>query len=118
MNIEEFRAYCLKKEGVTEGFPFDDKVLVFKVLGKMFALANIEEFDRFNVKCNPERAIELRERYEGIKPGYHMSKIHWNTVFVNEDVPTKLLLEFIDDSYKIIANSLPKKLRITLNNIS
>ena len=114
MNIEDLRNYCLTKKGVTEHFPFDDKVLVFKVLNKKFVLANIENFDRFNAKCNPERAIELREMYQAIKPGYHMSKIHWNTVFVNRDLPQKLVLELIDHSYDLIVESLPKKLRQTL----
>ena len=114
MNIEDLRNYCLAKKGVTEHFPFDDKVLVFKVLNKIFVLANIENFDRFNVKCNPERAIELREMYQAIEPGYHMSKIHWNTVFVNRDLPQKLVLELIDHSYDLIVESLPKKLRQTL----
>lgn len=114
MNIEDLRNYCLAKKGVTEHFPFDDKVLVFKVLNKMFVLTNIENFDRFNAKCNPERAIELREMYQAIEPGYHMSKIHWNTVFVNRDLPQKLVLELIDHSYDIIVESLPKKLRQTL----
>jgi predicted DNA-binding protein (MmcQ/YjbR family) len=114
MNIEDLRNYCLAKKGVTEHFPFDDKVLVFKVLNKMFVLANIENFDRFNAKCNPERAIELREMYQAIEPGYHMSKIHWNTVFVNRDLPQKLVLELIDHSYDLIVESLPKTLRQTL----
>jgi predicted DNA-binding protein (MmcQ/YjbR family) len=114
MNIEDLRNYCLAKKGVTEHFPFDDKVLVFKVLNKMFVLANIENFDRLNAKCNPERAIELREMYQAIEPGYHMSKIHWNTVFVNRDLPQKLPLELIDHSYDLIVESLPKTLRQTL----
>ena len=114
MNIEDLRNYCLAKRGVTEHFPFDDKVLVFKVLNKMFVLANIENFDRFNAKCNPERAIELREMYQAIEPGYHMSKIHWNTIFVNRDLPQNLILELIDHSYDLIVESLPKKLRQTL----
>jgi predicted DNA-binding protein (MmcQ/YjbR family) len=114
MNIEDLRNYCLAKKGVTEHFPFDDKVLVFKVLNKMFVLANIENFDRFNAKCNPEKAIELREMYQAIEPGYHMSKIHWNSVFVNRDLPQILALELIDHSYDLIVESLPKKLRQTL----
>jgi predicted DNA-binding protein (MmcQ/YjbR family) len=111
MNIEVFRDYCLSKKGVTESFPFDNKTLVFKVGNKMFALADVEEFTFANLKCDPERAIELRETYTGIKPGYHMSKIHWNSVMVNEDVPSDVFLELVDLSYKLIVESLPKKLR-------
>ena len=79
MNIEEYREYCIGKPGVTEGFPFDLNTLVFKVMGKMFALTNVDLFVSINLKCDPDYAIELREQYEGIKPGYHMSKKHWNT---------------------------------------
>jgi predicted DNA-binding protein (MmcQ/YjbR family) len=114
MNIEDLRNYCMAKKGVTEHFPFDDKVLAFKVLNKIFVLANIENFDRFNAKCNPERALELREMYQAVEPGYHMSKIHWNSVFVNRDLPPKLAFELIDHSYDLIVESLPKKLRQTL----
>lgn len=115
MNIEEYRDYCLSKKGTSEHFPFDNKTLVFKVGGKMFALADVENFESINLKCNPERSIELRETYQGIKPGYHMSKVHWNTVSVFEDVPVSLLLELIDHSYELIVDSLPKK---TKNELS
>jgi predicted DNA-binding protein (MmcQ/YjbR family) len=111
MNIEEFREYCIQKKGVTEAFPFDKNTLVFKVMGKMFALADVEAFDFINLKSNPEKAVELREKYQGIKPGYHMSKIHWNSVYVNTDVRDKLVFELIDDSYKLIVSSLTKKLK-------
>lgn len=111
MNIESFRDYCLAKPGVTEGFPFDSKTLVFKVMGKMFALTNVDLFQSINLKCDPEYAIELRETFQGVKPGYHMSKKHWNTVTVQSDVPEKLLLEFIDQSYNLVVKSLTKKLR-------
>ena len=111
MNIEVFRDYCLSKKGVTESFPFDNKTLVFKVGGKMFALADVEEFSFANLKCTPEKAIELRETYTGIKPGYHMNKTHWNSIMVNEDVPSNLFLELVDLSYVLIVESLPKKLR-------
>lgn len=115
MNIEEFRDYCLKKKVVTEHFPFDNKTLVFKVGGKMFALADVEEFNSINLKCDPERAVELREAYHGVKPGYHMSKVHWNTVAVYEDVPESLILELIDHSYHLIVKSLPKKMKHELS---
>ncbi len=111
MNIEEFRDYCVKKKGVTEHFPFDQNTLVFKVMGKMFALADVETFDFINLKSEPEKAVELREKYQGIKPGYHMSKIHWNSVYVNTDVSDRLLLELVDDSYKLVVSSLTKKLK-------
>lgn len=115
MNIEEFRDYCLKKNTVTEHFPFDDKTLVFKVGGKMFALTDVVDFSSINLKCDPERAIELREVYNGVKPGYHMSKDHWNTVAVYEDVPESLILELIDHSYQLIVNSLSKKIKNELS---
>lgn len=117
MNIEEYRDYCIAKPGVTEGFPFNGSTLVFKVMGKMFALTDIELFESINLKCNPERAIELREQFEGIKPGYHMSKKHWNTVTIESDVPTKLLISLIDDSYNLVVKSLTKKLQEELKQL-
>lgn len=108
MDIESFRAYCLAKPGVSEGFPFDEKTLVFKVLGKLFALTNIEEFERVNLKCDPERAQELRADFDAIQPGYHMNKQHWNTVTI-KGVPNHLLLELIDHSYDLIVSKLTKK---------
>ena len=111
MNIEDFREYCVQKKGVTEEFPFDKNTLVFKVMGKMFALTNVELFDFVNLKCDVEKAIELREKFEGILPGYHMSKTHWNSVFINSDMNNQLFIELIDDSYNLVAKSLSKKLR-------
>ena len=111
MNFEDFRNYCLRKPFVTEGFPFDGSTLVFKVAGKMFALADVDNFQGVNLKADPERSIDLRERYMGITPGYHMNKQHWNTVSVNEDVPNTLFVELIDHSYDLVYASLPKKLR-------
>jgi predicted DNA-binding protein (MmcQ/YjbR family) len=110
MHTEAFREYCLSKKGVTEGFPFDRDTLVFKVMGKMFAVVPLERFPpQANLKCDPEKSLELREAYEGkILPGYHMSKIHWNTVHI-EQLPENLLRELIDHSYKLIVASLPKK---------
>jgi predicted DNA-binding protein (MmcQ/YjbR family) len=116
MNIEEFRFYCLHKKAVTEEFPFDEVTLVFKVGGKMFALTGLDspEF-KINLKCDPDRAEELREEYDGtIIPGYHMSKKHWNTVFVNKSISEKLVKELIDHSYELVVNSLPKKNRENL----
>ncbi|MFT5778324.1 MAG: putative DNA-binding protein (MmcQ/YjbR family) [Crocinitomicaceae bacterium] len=111
MNIEAFRDHCLSKSGVTEGFPFDKTTLVFKVAGKMFALASIELFEYVNLKCDPERAIELRETYNGVKSGYHMNKRLWNSVSVDSDVPELLFIELVDHSYDLVVKSLPKRLR-------
>ena len=114
MNIESYREYCLAKKGVTEDFPFDNETLVFKVGGKMFALTGIEQFKSINLKCDPERAVELREQYPGILPGYHMSKKHWNTVMMDGSVPMKLIIQMIDDSYNLVLSSLPKRERDAL----
>mgnify|MGYP000038057068 FL=1 len=111
MNIEEYRDFCLQKKGVTEGFPFDEKTLVFKVAGKMFALTDVDVFSYVNLKCDPERAIELRKTYNGVKAGWHMNKRLWNSVSVEKDVPEELLLELITHSYNEIAKTLTKKLR-------
>lgn len=120
MHIERFRAYCLALPGVTEGFPFNATTLVFKVGGKMFALADIDEFVAMNLKCDPERAVELRESYAGIQAGWHMNKTHWNTVAIDEDVPEDLQFELIDLSYRLVRDSLPRKIResIVQENIS
>jgi predicted DNA-binding protein (MmcQ/YjbR family) len=109
VNIETYREYCLSKPGVTESFPFNDTTLVFKVVGKVFALAGIENFRQINLKCDPEKAIELRADYNGVIPGFHMNKKHWNTVSIFEDLPTKLIFELIDHSYNLVVLSLTKK---------
>ena len=109
MNIEELRDHCLEKPGVTEGFPFGEDTLVFKVAGKIFLLIGLEQGDRFNVKCDPELAVELRERYTEVQPGYHMNKKMWNTVFMNGTLTRKQLLEMVDHSYEQVVKSLPKK---------
>lgn len=111
MNIEEYRNYCISKKGVSEGFPFDQKTLVFKVMDKMFALTDLETFNFVNLKSEPDYAVELREQYEGVKPGYHMSKKHWNSVYIHDDVPKELIYKLIDDSYNLIVSSLTKKLK-------
>ena len=114
MHIDEFREYCLKRQGVTEEFPFDNSTLVFKVKGKMFALCNVERYESFNLKCDPERAIELRELHPDlIKPGYHMSEKHWNTVSA-EGLQPKLQKELIDHSYDLVVASLPKRVQSEL----
>ncbi len=111
MNIEDFRAYCLSKPGVTEGFPFDETTLVFKVGGKMFALLDVDAFESVNLKCDPEKAVELRERFTGVQPGYHMNKKHWNTVQMDGSVPDPLILEWLNDSYDLVLKKLPKAVR-------
>ena len=118
MNIETLRTYCLAKKGVTEEFPFDAETLVFKVMGKMFALAPLERLpSQVNLKCNPEKAIALREEYDGaILPGYHMSKVHWNTLII-EKISPKLILELIDHSYNLVVSKLTKKLKEELSNL-
>lgn len=111
MTLEDLQAYCGKKAGVSWDTPFGPDVLVFRVMGKMFALAPISVFDTVNLKCDPERAIELRERFDGITPGYHMNKQHWNTVDVSGSVPEKLIRELVDHSYELVRDSLPRKVR-------
>jgi predicted DNA-binding protein (MmcQ/YjbR family) len=108
MNITFFREYCLTKPGTTEDTPFDENTLCFKVGGKIFAIIDIELFESVNLKCDPERAVELREQFDGIIPGYHMNKKHWNTVSFDGSVPDKLILELVDHSYELIFKSLPK----------
>ena len=109
MNIEEFRNYCLSKKEVTESFPFDEVTLVFKVLNKMFALTGLdrEEFT-VNLKCDPEYAIELREKYPEVQPGFHMSKKHWNTVAFEESLDHETLMEMIDHSYDMVVKGMKK----------
>lgn len=111
MHIEAFRDYCMAKKGVEECLPFDNNTLVFKVMGKMFALADIELFESINLKCEPEKALELRENYPGVKPGYHMSKKHWNTVEMDGSIPDDKVKEWIDDSYALIVEKLPLRLK-------
>ena len=104
MNIETLREYVLQKPSVTEGFPFGETVLVFKVSNKIFLLVPLDtEQLQFNVKCDPEKAIELREAWpDSVLPGYHMNKKHWNTVFVDGRLSNTLLLEMVDDSYRLV----------------
>ncbi len=108
MNIEELTEYCMEKPGVTEEFPFDESTLVFKVMGKMFALTNLEGDWRLSLKCDPERAVELREQYPDIQPAYHMNKTHWNMLDMNGSLNQKLILELIDHSYQLVVEKLPK----------
>ena len=118
MNIEEFRMYCLSKKGVEETFPFDEVTLVFKVMNKMFALTGLENEDfNVNLKCDPERAIELREEYSDITPGWHMSKKHWNTVAFDGDLEDELLMELTDHSYNLVVHKLTKKDKLILEKL-
>ena len=103
MNIEILREYCVGKENVAEGFPFGDDTLVFKVNSKIFALANLDGEMRINLKCDPEYAIELRERHPCVIPGYHMNKKLWNTIIIDGSVPDKTIKEWIDHSYNLVA---------------
>ena len=119
MNIEQLYEFCLSKKGVTEHFPFDEDTLVFKVGGKMFALTSLKQFEdgnpSINLKCDPEKAEELRAEYDGIRPGYHMSKVHWNSVDFNKDVSTKMICELINHSYDLVFKSLTKKVQAEIN---
>jgi len=113
MNIEALRQYCLAKKEVTEGFPFDEDTLVFKVVGKMFALAPLEKWEAgkktVNLKCDPDYAEELRAEYESVYPGYHMNKRHWNTIDVSSgEISADLVRKLIDHSYDLVVKNLPK----------
>lgn len=118
MDIEQLRNYCIDKKGVEECFPFDEETLVFKVMGKMFLLVGIDSKPvEFNVKCDPELAIQLREKYDCVRPGFHMSKTHWNTVVCDGSVPKKTLKEWIDHSYDEVVKGLTKKLKAELEGL-
>ena len=114
MNIEEYRNYCLLKRGVTEEFPFNETALVFKVMGKMFALIDVEQFEIISLKCDPERGVELREQYSGINYAYHFNKKHWIGVATDGAVPDPLMYELINHSYALVVDKLPKKLKEVL----
>ena len=116
MNAEEIREYCLMKKSVEESFPFGNETLVFKVGNKIFLLLSLDSDPvQFNAKCEPDKAVELREKYSAVLPGYHMNKQHWNTIICDGSVPKKLIYGWIDDSYLLILNSLSKKARGELN---
>ncbi len=111
MNIEEFYSYCLTKKGAKEDFPFDDQTLALKVGGKIFALTDVSAFKSINLKCNPEWAIELRESFLAVQPGFHMNKKHWNTIVLFDDIDDLMIKQLIDHSYNLVFNSLSKKIR-------
>jgi predicted DNA-binding protein (MmcQ/YjbR family) len=119
MTIDLYYDYCLSKKGVTEHFPFDEDTLVFKVGGKIFALSSISEWEngtpKINLKCNPEKAETLRAEYDDIQPGYHMSKIHWNTITINNEISDTFAKELIDHSYALVFKSLTKKIQEEIN---
>ena len=116
MDIELFRTYCLSLPAVTEDTPFDQSTLAFRVGGKIFILVDIDTFEFINMKCDPERAIELRDKYSGIRPGYHMNNAHWNSVYTNGEVPDQLILDLARHSYDLILGSLPKRTRAEIQN--
>src|ERR1700741_4385434 len=112
MDLADFRECCLSKSGVTESTPFGETVLVFKVGGKMFALASLDDVPvRVNLKCDPDLALELRDRYEQVRPGYHMNKKHWNTVEIGTSLPGAEVRKMIEHSYQLVVESLPKSVR-------
>lgn len=117
MDIELARGYCLEKKGATESFPFDEETLVMKVMGKMFAIIPLERGNQIALKCDPERAIELREEWEEIQPGYHLSKKHWNSVILGGRLSKQMVFELIDHSYDLIVASLKRADRETLENM-
>ena len=112
MNIEDIRDYCLEKPGVSESFPFDESTLVFKVINKGFLFCGLtREIPSINLKCDPEKAIELREEFESVKPGYHMNKKHWNTVEMIGEISDNKIKSLIDDSYDLVVAGLPRKIK-------
>ncbi|MDD2381047.1 MAG: MmcQ/YjbR family DNA-binding protein [Mariniphaga sp.] len=116
MNIEELREYCLLKKGVTESFPFDETTLVFKVAGKMFCLTDLEDDFSLTLKNSPGKNLELRDQYQAIQPGYHMNKLHWNSIDIDGSLSDRIIKQLIDDSYRIIVENLPRKKQEELKN--
>lgn len=118
MDPETLRDYCLAKPGTTEDFPFDEDTLTFKVMGKMFALISLERQPMaVNLKCDPERALDLRDAYHSVQPGYHMNKRHWNTIALEGDLPTARLKELIDHSYELVVSKLRRAERDQLTQM-
>lgn len=117
MDILELREYCLSLPLAEETLPFDEWSLVYKVEGKMFLLTDMQDFHWINIKCDPDRTIELRERYPEVKPGYHMNKRHWNTIEMCGDLPDKLIKAWIFDSYRLVIDKLPRSKREPLLSI-
>ncbi len=117
MNIEQVREYCLGKKGVTEELPFNEESPVYKVMGKIFLIASLNPPFSINLKCDPEKAVELRERYDAVTPGYHMNKLHWNTVEIEGTIKNKLIKEWIDHSYELVVKGLKKPLKEKLSKL-
>jgi len=116
MNIEELREYCLAKKGATESFPFDEATLVFKVAGKMFCLTDLVDDFAVALKNDPEKNMVLREQFPAVRPGYHMNKQHWNTVLIDGSISDKMLIQLIDESYRLVVKKLPLKMREELQD--
>ncbi|MDJ0365189.1 MmcQ/YjbR family DNA-binding protein [Hymenobacter sp. H14-R3] len=114
MNIEDYRDFCLGLPGATEETPFGPDTLVFKVGGKLFTLTDLQTFASINLKCDPERAAELREQYDYVRPGFHMNKRHWNTVLIGTGATNAQLHQWITDSYQLIVAALPKAMRVKI----
>jgi len=117
MFLDEYRSYCLGLPGTSESLPFDDKALVFKVLDKMFSLTSIEDFRAVNLKCDPDYALELREKYEFIRPGYHMNKKHWNSVYEPDKIDDQFLKDLVKHSYDLVVSKMTKKKQEELKNM-
>jgi predicted DNA-binding protein (MmcQ/YjbR family) len=117
MDIESFRDFCLSNKGVTEEFPFDEQTLVFKVMGKMFVLTDVDFFKSINLKCDPEWAVELREQYSAILPGFHMNKKHWNTVTIDGSLSDAMIKKLINHSYDLVVEKLSNVLKKELVNL-
>jgi predicted DNA-binding protein (MmcQ/YjbR family) len=117
LNIEGFQKYCIAKKGVAEEFPFDNNTLVFKVMGKIFALTDVDSFVSINLKCDPEIGAQLREEYAGVKPGYHMNKKHWITVLMDGEISDRLVKSWIDASYSLVIASLNKSQQSSLKSL-
>lgn len=116
MNIEELRSFCLSLKGTYEKMPFGDRTLVFTVKDKIFCLTDITAFEFINLKCDPDKAVVLREEYQEVTPGYHMNKKHWNSVKVIGTLSNKLMEKWIVDSYNLVVAGLPKKTQKELSN--
>jgi len=111
MSLDHFREYCLSLKGITEQIPFDENILVFKVMGKMFALCNMMTLEYCNLKCDPEKAIKLREEFTEVTPAWHMNKKHWNSVSFIGDLSDQQIEQWVKDSYNLAVKNMPKKLR-------
>lgn len=114
MDVLSYRNYCISLPGTTEEFPFDENTLVFKVMGKMFTACDVDDFESINVKCDPEKAIELRETYAAVRPGYHMNKKHWNTILMDGSLSDDVIERWIEESYQLVVAGLPKKRKAEL----